>query len=59
VGILHPGMVQTDMTAGYHGADGMISPEQSAADLLSVIQTQLSIETSGTFWHRNGTVLPW
>ncbi|GLC40512.1 hypothetical protein PLESTF_000805700 [Pleodorina starrii] len=59
VGILHPGFVATDMTKKYHGMDGVIDPEQSAADLVEIMEQQLSMETSGTFWHRNGTVLPW
>ncbi|GFR48788.1 hypothetical protein Agub_g10736 [Astrephomene gubernaculifera] len=59
VGILHPGFVATDMTLKYHGMDGVISPEQSAEDLVGIMQQQLNMESSGTFWHRNGTVLPW
>ncbi|EFJ46094.1 hypothetical protein VOLCADRAFT_93496 [Volvox carteri f. nagariensis] len=59
VGILHPGFVATDMTKKYHGMDGVIDPEQSAADLVDIIEHRLSLETSGTFWHRNGSVLPW
>ncbi|KXZ41370.1 hypothetical protein GPECTOR_516g492 [Gonium pectorale] len=59
VGLLHPGFVATDMTAKYHGMDGVIGPEQSADDLVRIMTTQLSMETTGTFWHRNGSVLPW
>lgn len=53
VGIFHPGMVATDMT-GLHG----IEPEVAAANLIQRID-QLSLETSGRFFHANGDPLPW
>jgi NAD(P)-dependent dehydrogenase (short-subunit alcohol dehydrogenase family) len=53
VALLHPGMVATEMTGG-HGID----PEESAAGLLARIDA-LTLESSGTFWHMNGEVLPW
>lgn len=55
VAILHPGLVQTRMT-GFtpHG----ITPEASVKGLLERID-QLTLETTGTFWHANGDVLPW
>ncbi|KAG2434095.1 hypothetical protein HXX76_007822 [Chlamydomonas incerta] len=59
VGILHPGFVATDMTAKYHGMDGVIGAEESAADLVKIIEEKLDLGTTGTFWHRNGSVLPW
>ncbi|PNW72261.1 hypothetical protein CHLRE_16g675450v5 [Chlamydomonas reinhardtii] len=59
VGILHPGFVATDMTAKYHGMEGVISAEESAADLVKIIEEKLHMDTTGTFWHRNGSVLPW
>ena len=55
VAILHPGMVRTAMTG--FTAQG-ISPEESVHGLLARIDV-LSLETSGTFWHANGSVLPW
>lgn len=54
VGILHPGFVRTDMT----GHQGMVDPSESAANLIQRID-ELSLESSGTFWHANGEVLPW
>jgi NAD(P)-dependent dehydrogenase (short-subunit alcohol dehydrogenase family) len=54
VGILHPGFVQTDMVNG----QGDISPEESAGKLIKIID-QLNLSNSGTFWHSNGSVLPW
>ncbi len=54
VAILHPGFVRTDMTGG----QGLIDPPESAAGLVDRID-ELTLETSGTFWHANGDVLPW
>lgn len=53
VALLHPGLVATDMT-GNHG----ISPEESASGLIARVD-QLSLETSGGFWHAEGYKLPW
>lgn len=54
VGILHPGYVRTKMT----GNNGLIDPEVAAAGLIKLID-EASQETSGTFWHSNGSPLPW
>ncbi len=54
VAILHPGWVQTDMT----GNTGLITAETSAAGLIARID-ELTLETSGGFWHTNGDELPW
>ena len=54
VAILHPGLVGTDMISG----QGDISPDQAAKQLAQRID-QLNLQTSGTFWHSNGEVLPW
>lgn len=54
VAILHPGFVQTSMV----GYAGDISPA-TAAERLAQRIAELTIETSGTFWHSNGEVLPW
>ena len=55
VAILHPGLVKTRMT-GFTSYG--IPPEKSVNGLLDRID-QLTLETSGTFWHANGEVLPW
>ncbi|HSM80806.1 MAG TPA: SDR family oxidoreductase [Nodosilinea sp.] len=55
VAILHPGLVQTRMT-GF--TDSGITPAEAVAGLLARIDG-LTLETSGTFWHSNGEVLPW
>jgi NAD(P)-dependent dehydrogenase (short-subunit alcohol dehydrogenase family) len=52
--LLHPGYVRTDMT----GNAGDITPEQSAANLLARVDT-LGIAETGSFYHANGTPLPW
>lgn len=53
IAVLHPGMVATRMTGG-HG----IPPEESAAGLIARID-DLTLATSGGFWHANGERLPW
>ena len=53
IALLHPGLVATEMTGG-HG----ISPEDSAAGLIQRVD-ELSMDTSGGFWHAEGYTLPW
>jgi NAD(P)-dependent dehydrogenase (short-subunit alcohol dehydrogenase family) len=53
VAILHPGMVKTDMIRGH----GQVTPEDAAEGLLARID-DLTLETSGGFWHQNGERLP-
>lgn len=52
--LLHPGYVKTRMV----NFAGLISPEESAAGLAQRI-AELSLESSGSFRHSNGEVLPW
>ena len=54
VAILHPGFVRTDMT----GHQGLIDPPESAAGMISRID-EMTLETTGTFWHTNGEIIPW
>jgi NAD(P)-dependent dehydrogenase (short-subunit alcohol dehydrogenase family) len=54
VAILHPGYVRTDMTA----RSGNVEPDDAAKQLLARIEA-LGPDSSGTFWHANGQVLPW
>ncbi len=54
VGIIHPGYVRTDMT----GHQGHVDPGDSARQILERIE-ELTLETSGVFWHANGQRLPW
>ncbi|PZO45748.1 MAG: short-chain dehydrogenase [Phormidesmis priestleyi] len=55
IAILHPGLVSTGMTD--FNPNG-ISPETSVKGLLARIDA-LTLETTGTFWHANGEILPW
>jgi NAD(P)-dependent dehydrogenase (short-subunit alcohol dehydrogenase family) len=54
VAILHPGYVKTEMTDNH----GNVAPDDAASDLLQRIDA-LNLQNSGTFWHANGSVLPW
>jgi NAD(P)-dependent dehydrogenase (short-subunit alcohol dehydrogenase family) len=54
VAILHPGPVRTEMTGGA----GNVEPDDAARQLVDRLDA-LTLETSGTFWHANGQVLPW
>ncbi len=54
VGILHPGFVRTDMTRG----GGERSPEEAARGLVARIR-ELTLASSGSFWHADGRTLPW
>ena len=54
VALLHPGYVRTDMTGG----NGLIDAPEAASGLIARID-ELSLETSGGFWHSNGDRLPW
>ena len=54
VAILHPGHVRTDMTEG----SGNVDPDAAAQQLINRVDA-LTLETTGTFWHANGQVLPW
>jgi NAD(P)-dependent dehydrogenase (short-subunit alcohol dehydrogenase family) len=53
VGILHPGLVATEMTNGQG-----ISPEDSAKGLIQRID-ELNMANTGSFWHAEGYTLPW
>jgi NAD(P)-dependent dehydrogenase (short-subunit alcohol dehydrogenase family) len=54
VAVLHPGYVRTDMTA----QQGAVDPDEAARLLIERIDA-LTLESSGTFWHASGQVLPW
>ncbi len=55
VAILHPGLVSTRMT-GF--TSNGIQPEKSVKGLIQRID-ELTLATTGTFWHSNGDILPW
>ncbi|MBU2976980.1 SDR family oxidoreductase [Alteromonas sp. C1M14] len=54
VALLHPGFVQTEMVNNA----GDITPEQAASGLVQRLD-ELTLETTGQFFHSNGDVLPW
>jgi len=51
--LLHPGLVATDMTGGTG-----VSAEDSARGLIARLD-ELSLATSGSFFHAEGYALPW
>ncbi|MGB1622540.1 MAG: SDR family oxidoreductase [Synechococcus sp.] len=55
VAIVHPGLVRTRMIE--FNPRG-IPPEQAVEGLMARVD-ELTLETTGTFWHANGEVLPW
>ncbi|MEB3275617.1 MAG: SDR family oxidoreductase [Cyanobacteriota bacterium] len=55
VALLHPGLVCTRMIQ--FNPQG-IRPDEAVTGLLARIDA-LTLETSGSFWHANGTELPW
>lgn len=54
VALLHPGMVSTGMV-DFHGD---VTPEVATAGLVQRID-ELTLETTGSFWHAKGELLPW
>lgn len=52
--LLHPGYVATDMVDGH----GDITPDVAAQRLVGVVDG-LGLDRSGSFWHSNGSELPW
>ncbi|MFT3807074.1 SDR family oxidoreductase [Arenimonas sp.] len=52
--LFHPGYVATDMVGG----KGDLSPLQSAGMLLERLEG-LGLAQTGSFWHANGSELPW
>jgi NAD(P)-dependent dehydrogenase (short-subunit alcohol dehydrogenase family) len=54
VALLHPGYVATDMVGG----SGDISPADAAKQLIARLDA-LTLAQSGSFWHANGSALPW
>ena len=54
VALLHPGWVRTEMTRG----SGLIDASEAARGLIARMD-ELTLERTGSFWHQNGTPLPW
>ncbi len=54
VGVFHPGYVRTDMT----NHKGDLESNTSVKNMLALLEN-LNLENSGTFWHENGSIIPW
>eukprot|EP00386_Alphamonas_edax_P011875 GDKI01037326.1.p1 GENE.GDKI01037326.1~~GDKI01037326.1.p1 ORF type:complete len:280 (+),score=48.55 GDKI01037326.1:3-842(+) len=54
VGMIHPGYVKTKMT----GWGGQIEPQESAANMAKIMDTQLTLANTGSFWDIDGTIIP-
>lgn len=54
VALLHPGYIRTEMT----GNTGYSDPDEAAAGLIQRMD-ELTLDTTGRFWHANGEELPW
>lgn len=54
VALLHPGYVRTEMVGG----GGDVEPEDAAAGLIARLD-ELTMATTGGFWHAKGQQLPW
>jgi len=52
--MLHPGYVRTDMTGG----NGEIDPPESVKGLLKIMKEK-DLTQTGSFWHTNGSKIPW
>jgi NAD(P)-dependent dehydrogenase (short-subunit alcohol dehydrogenase family) len=52
--LLHPGYVRTGLT----DMSGNIDPDEAARGLIERID-ETTMERTGTFWHADGTELPW
>ena len=52
--LMHPGYVATDMVGG----SGDIRPQEAAQRLVAKLDG-LELAQTGTFWHSNGSPLPW
>ena len=54
VAVLHPGYVRTEMVGG----GGDVEPEEAAGGLIARMD-ELTLDSSGSFWHAKGQELPW
>ncbi len=52
--LLHPGYVRTGMTGG----NGLVDADEAAKGLIARID-DLTLESTGSFWHAEGYELPW
>lgn len=55
---LHPGTVQTPLTARYLGRHASVTPQEAAQNLTRVVQTLIPAQTGG-FFDYAGRPIPW
>lgn len=55
VALFHPGFVSTDMTS----YKGDITTEESVSGCRKIVEEELNVENSGSFWSWDGRILPW
>ena len=58
IALINPGPVDTDMMKAARGRMPLRSTELAVRELIAVTD-KATIETTGTFWNFDGTVLPW
>ena len=56
--LLHPGIVRTNILPEEDMLPQAIEPEDAAVALWRVLMSK-GLESTGTFWHKDGTQLPW
>lgn len=56
--LLHPGFVRSGLLPGSDSAEH-VDPEEAATKLWKNVVQAKGIESTGTFWHREGHELPW
>lgn len=60
VSLLHPGYVNSNMTAGIPRNPAAVEPEEAARKLWIVMESHgKDMAETGKFWHREGFELPW
>ena len=58
VGLLHPGIVKTNLNPTGDKHPEALAAEEAASKLWKVFKSK-GIEDTGKFWHREGQELPW
>ena len=58
VGMLHPGITNTNIIPDIGKVPGAVEPEEAASKMWKVFYSK-GMEDTGKFWHREGMELPW
>lgn len=56
--LLHPGFVRSGLLPGADGPE-FVEPDEAASKLWMNVVKAKGMESTGTFWHREGHELPW